>query len=98
MGYRNVKVNGEDKKALLVPFSILEEHWNRYSLRDGTILRAKHSAIEIMRIDSMRTPSGEPTYLIGWQACIVAEEVPEILMSSTKESEEPGKDDLDSLL
>ena len=97
MKRKKITVNGKEQLALVVPFHIDEEHWNRYKLKDGTILRAKHSAVEIMRVDDLRTDSGEPVYFISWQPCTVAEEVPEILMSDKKSAEKLKDDGLDGL-
>lgn len=69
---------GGEADATLMPFQVGNESWNEYLLEDGTVLRVKLVATEIMRVDDAYNGDGDPVYLIKSQN-VVASSVPEKL-------------------
>lgn len=69
---------GGEADATLMPFQVGNESWNEYLLEDGTVLRVKLVATEIMRVDNAYNGDGDPVYLIKSQN-VVASSVPEKL-------------------
>lgn len=51
-------------EASLVSTVQSSEHWNSYVLDDGSIIRMKLVATEILRIDGEYDPEGNPVYYI----------------------------------
>ena len=47
-----------------MPFRAGSEHWNEYLLDDGTVVRVKLVAQEIVRIDGQYDPMGNPAYAV----------------------------------
>lgn len=47
-----------------IPFQAGGEHWNEYLLEDGSVLRAKLVATEIVQIDGQYDQDGNPFYLM----------------------------------
>lgn len=56
----------DGKKVLgtVVPFDVIRENWNEYKLQDGTTLRSRNVAIEILRLDGEKTDTGEQVYMV----------------------------------
>ncbi len=64
--------DGKDHEATPVGFQNAREHWNEYLLDDGTILRLKLVATEVLRVDDMRDESGAPLYIVKSTNVLVA--------------------------
>lgn len=65
----------ERKKTITVPglgqtevtevgFRASGEHWNEYLVDDGTVLRVKLVATEVLRIDGQFDEEGNPAYIV----------------------------------
>jgi hypothetical protein len=50
--------------ATEVGFRASGEHWNEYLADDGSVIRVKLVATEILRIDDMHDTEGNPGYFI----------------------------------
>ncbi len=48
-----------------VGFRTAGEHWNEYLLDDGTVIRVKLIATEILRVDGQYDQRGEPVYVVA---------------------------------
>lgn len=58
---------GRESDAVRVHANSSEEHWNVYTLDDGTTLRMKTVVMEILRLEPVRDPEGKPVYFIRSQ-------------------------------
>lgn len=47
-----------------MPFQTGGEHWNEYLVEDGSIVRVKLVATEIIRVDGRYDPQGNPLYVL----------------------------------
>lgn len=47
-----------------VPILRAEEHFNKYTLEDGTVLNVKSVPTSIMRVDGQFLPDGTPIYIV----------------------------------
>jgi hypothetical protein len=70
---------GQEVDATVMPFQVGSENWNEYLLEDGTVLRVKLVATEVVKVDDAYNANNEPVYLIRSQN-IVAPSVPDRLM------------------
>mgnify|MGYP001602353913 FL=1 len=80
------KVHGPDGKeheATVLEFQNAREHWNEYLLDDGTILKLKPVATEVMRIDGVFDAQGQPVYVV-MTTNIVTANAPEHLRRGEK--------------
>ncbi len=68
-----------------VDFEEEEEHWNKYTLKDGTILKVKLVLRGVKRLKRYR-PDGLPIYMIDSQNIVRSLDVPEKLKAKAKES------------
>jgi hypothetical protein len=50
------------KDAIIVDFKVMKEEWQRYSLSDGSVLRAKLVLTSVYRTQTQTNPIGEPLY------------------------------------
>lgn len=75
---RKVNVNGVMREATIVDFEADKESFSTYILHDGTSLRIKAVLTEVLRIDGMYQPNGDPMYGIQAQQ-VVAVNAPENL-------------------
>jgi hypothetical protein len=64
--------DGRDHDATAVGFQNAREYWNEYLLDDGTIIRLKLVATEVLRLDDMRDQNGAPVYVVKSTNVIVA--------------------------
>lgn len=77
--------DGKPVKGQILEFKTEREEWNIYKLEDGTTLRAKLIAIQVMKGHDPATgeaiylPNGEPLYNIRNEIRVVAD-VPEFLL------------------
>ena len=61
------KIKGPDGKehdATPIGFQNAREYWNEYLLDDGTIIRLKLVATEVLRVDGMKDANGGPVYVV----------------------------------
>jgi hypothetical protein len=56
--------DGKDHDATSVGFQNAREYWNEYLLDDGTIIRLKLVATEVLRVEDMRDANGAPVYVV----------------------------------
>ena len=66
---------------------IMEEkdHWNKYKLKDGSVIKIKLIVKEIRRLATKWQPDGNPIYLINSQNIIRMSQVPTKLKAKPKE-------------
>lgn len=80
-----IRVTQKDlQEASDLDFSELEEHWNSYTLSDGTTLKVKLVLLGVKRLKKHR-PDGLPIYLIQSQHVVRAVNVPKSLKIKPKE-------------
>ena len=70
---------GED-----IDFEEKEEHWNVYTLKDGTTLKIKLILVGIKRLKK-HGPDGTPLYMINSQNVVRAVDIPKELIAKQKE-------------
>lgn len=76
---RKIPIPGAgETSGTVMPFQVGNENWNEYLLEDGTVLRVKLVATEVVRLDDVYDPDGDPVYIIKSQN-VVASSVPEKL-------------------
>jgi len=80
-------------KARYLKFEVVKEDWNEYKLEDGTVLRAKLVAVNVMRGIDPETGDifyledrGEPLYNIR-HTTVVSVQVPKELLKEPKMEE-----------
>jgi hypothetical protein len=56
--------DGQDVDATELSFQNAREHWNEYLLDDGTVIRLKPVATEVLRIDGKFDNEGNPVYVL----------------------------------
>jgi len=72
-GGKGLPPNGTD-----VPIEDSTERWNEYVLKDGSVVRLKHSVIQFLRVDGQFDVDGNPVYAV--------KSAPLLLIVSTPES------------
>lgn len=55
---------GPEKEVQLIDIQQSNEHWNQYLLGDGTVLRIKLVATEVLRIEDEWDQEGNPIYVV----------------------------------
>jgi hypothetical protein len=70
-------VGGQQQPGEEVEFEVDRESWSTYILHDGTKLKLKSVATQIVRLDAYN-PAGEPIYLVN-SSLVVATDVPDNL-------------------
>jgi hypothetical protein len=79
MAKRKVNLGGTEYMAEEIEFeSDGAEKWNLYVLQDGTTLKVKAVLSEVLRVDGMYAPNGDPMYTANAQI-VVATSAPEHL-------------------
>ncbi len=48
-----------------IEFETERENWNTYVLHDGTSLKIKAVLAEVLRVDNMWAPNGDPLYVVN---------------------------------
>jgi hypothetical protein len=71
-----------------IDFKEEEEHWNVYTLEDGTVLKVKLVLRGVKRLNRYE-PDGNPIYVINSINVVRTVNVPEELRRKPKESEFP---------
>ncbi len=56
--------DGREVEGTVLNFRTGGEHWNEYLVDDGTVIRMKLVATEVMRLDSEYDQHGNPVYLV----------------------------------
>lgn len=56
--------NGQEVDATILPFQAAGEHWNEYLVDDGTVIRVKVVATEVLRLDEQYDAQDNPIYLL----------------------------------
>ncbi len=64
--------DGKDHDATPVGFQNAREYWNEYLLDDGTIIRLKLVATEVLRVEDMRDANGAHVYVVKSTNVVVA--------------------------
>ena len=56
---------GQDMEGTIMTFRTAGEYWNEYLVDDGTVIKIKLVATEIVRIDGGHDPAtGDPLYVV----------------------------------
>jgi hypothetical protein len=78
---RKTKVlfNGKMVDGMEVPIEESNEKWSEFKFEDGTIVRAKISLIQVIRVDGEYDPLGNPTYAMNMTPTMAIIEAPEHL-------------------
>ena len=64
MSSRKINFQGQVRDAVTVDFEADKESFSTYILHDGSTLKLKAVLTEVMRVEGMYTPNGDPVYLI----------------------------------
>jgi hypothetical protein len=56
--------DGTPVEGTVIPFQTGGEHWNEYLVEDGSIIRAKLVATEVIRVDGRYDEQGNPMYVM----------------------------------
>jgi len=75
---RTVNVGGQMRDATIVDFEADKESFSTYILHDGTSLKIKAVLTEVLRIDGLYQPNGDPVYGVS-ATQVVAVNAPESL-------------------
>ena len=73
------------EKAEDVEIAEEKDHWNKYKLKDGSLIRIKLIVKGIKRLTTKWQPDGNPIYLINSQNVIRMSQVPKELRAKPKE-------------
>jgi hypothetical protein len=65
--------DGSFIEGTVVPFQTGGEHWNEYLAEDGTLLRVKLVATEVVRLDGQYDQEGNPVYILNSTNVMVVE-------------------------
>jgi hypothetical protein len=57
--------DGRRVEGTVLGFKGASEPWTEYLVDDGTVIRIKIVATEVVRIDGEYDPTGEPLYFVG---------------------------------
>ena len=57
--------DGEQHSAAELGFRVSGEHWNEYLADDGTVIRLKPVVTQLLRIEGMYDPQGDPVYIVN---------------------------------
>ncbi len=55
---------GQEVDATVLSFQPGGEHWNEYLVDDGTVIRVKFVATEVLRLDGQYDAQDNPVYLV----------------------------------
>jgi hypothetical protein len=78
-GKRTIKLpDGRQVEATVMTFRSGAEHWNEYLVDDGTVIKIKLVATEVMRLEGEYDPAGNPMYLVQ-STNVMAVDAPEKL-------------------
>lgn len=57
--------DGNFIEGTVMPFQTGGEHWNEYIVEDGSLLRVKLVATEVIRLDGQYDQEGNPVYILN---------------------------------
>ncbi len=57
--------DGTFVEGTIMPFQAGGEHWNEYLVEDGSVLRVKLVATEVVRVDDYYDEEGNPIYVLN---------------------------------
>ncbi len=57
--------DGNFIEGTVMPFQTGGEHWNEYIVDDGSLLRVKLVATEVIRLDGQYDQEGNPVYILN---------------------------------
>jgi hypothetical protein len=67
-GKRRVPLpDGNEVDASVMTFRSSGEHWNEYLVDDGSVIRIKLVATEVLRLDDQYDMQGNPVYVVQSQ-------------------------------
>lgn len=64
MSRRKINFQGQVRDAISVDFEADKETFSTYILHDGSSLKIKAVLTEVMRVEDVYAPNGDPVYLI----------------------------------
>lgn len=64
MSVRKVNFQGEIRDAVPVDFEVEKETFSTYILHDGSSLKVKAVLTEILRVEGVYAPNGDPVYMV----------------------------------
>jgi len=67
---RKVPFNGQMVDATIVDFEVDKENFSTYILHDGTTLKIKPVLLEVLRMDGVYQPNGDPVYGVNAQQVV----------------------------
>ena len=71
MAKRTVKLGDQEYMGEEIQFEAESaEKWNVYALHDGTTLKVKAVLADVVRIDGMYAPNGDPMYTVNAQVIV----------------------------
>jgi hypothetical protein len=59
--------DGSEGEGTIMTFRSSAEHWNEYLVDDGSVIKIKLVATEILRLDDQYDVQGNPVYLVQSQ-------------------------------
>lgn len=71
--------DGSTIEGTVMPFQTGGEHWNEYLVDDGSVLRLKLVATEVIRLDGQFDQEGNPLYMVN-STNVLTVSAPEDLM------------------
>lgn len=82
--------DGRAVEGTVLTFRTSTEDWNEYLLEDGTVLKLKLVVTEILRLDDMFDPQGNPLYMAQSQN-VMGVSAPTELMRGDPDQEGGGR-------
>jgi hypothetical protein len=70
MAKRKIKMGDQEVMAEEIQFETQRESWNEYILHDGTSLKLKTVLAEVLRVDGIYAPNGDPVYMVNAQPVV----------------------------
>ncbi len=70
--------DGRKAESTVLTFRAGDEHWNEYFVGDGTVIKIKMVATEVLRLDGEYDANGSPVYLVH-SANVMVVDAPENL-------------------
>jgi hypothetical protein len=61
---RKIKFQGVEREAVSVEFESEKESFSVYILHDGSTLKLKAVLTDVMRVEGVFAPNGDPVYMI----------------------------------
>lgn len=61
---RRIRLGDQEVEAVQLTFQSAGENWNEYLVNDGTVIKLKPVATEILRVADQYDPDGNPVYVV----------------------------------